>query len=501
MNERIKTKTGLVRGCRENGFYAFKGIPYAKAERFEAPQAYAWEGELDCTEFGKKAMQVWDKPSPWAKPAKREDFSEDCLNLNIYVPESIEEGEKLPVLLEIHGGGYQDGSNQGRTAVQAVRDEKIIYVAINYRLGILGYLYLGELLGEKYQTSGNNGLLDQLMSVKWVAENIASFGGDPEKITVLGSSAGGKSIGALMMLPDFDKYVSQLILSSGATQSIRSLETSKVTANRYMETLKSMKKELGLSAEEITGDILLKLSADDIIKVQKEFTNNPGNTCMFGPVADGVIIAEDWTGTAIQGTFWNGSAMVGCSRRELDFYKMFNPNFLNAAPSIADALFGINGEIAKAEYAETEAKYAEEQGKEIEDSQKTEIWSQILTDYMYRCYSYRLAERLAKKGCQVWQYSMEFLPALHCWDQNLAFGGPNPEFYKEEKFQIAKALSDRVWKSFVNFVKNGNPGEADWEALDPENKKCMYWNAQSEVLPIPENDTLTRFPEEVYILK
>lgn len=489
-----QTNCGALKGICEKGFLAFLGIPYAKAKRFQAPKPFFWEGIWDASSFGKKAMQVFDRKVPWMMQASREEFDEDCLNLNLYVPEGTKETDRLPVLVEIHGGAFQNGSNQERMPWDVVKQEKVIYAAINYRLGIWGYLYLGNLLGDAYRTSGNNGLLDQLAAIRWIYENIRQFGGDPSKITVLGSSAGAKSVGALMMIPEFNTYVKQLILSSGGTQSIRSLETAGKIAEGYLKTLKKMARDFGLSPEEITGETLKNLSCDALLTVQKAFCDTPGNTCMFGPVADGAVIGINWREDAVKGTAWFGTAMIGCSRNELAFYKMGAPDFASRAPGIAEALFGQNARIAKKAFEEWDWT-AQEKNQEAQ----TDAWIRIITDYMYRLYTYRLAQRLGEKGCKVWQYSVELPPALHCFDMSLAFGKPNPVFFpSKEQRQQAKDLGDEIWQSFLNFVETGSP--KSWGPLSDQGKQVMYWGKESEVRDIPENDVLLGFPEEVYRL-
>lgn len=492
-NNCVKTLCGTVCGCVENGFYAFKGVPYATAQRFMAPQPIVWEGVKNCTAFGKKAMQVYDSPSPWMPKQNREDFDEDCLNLNIYVPERIESADKLPVFVEIHGGAYQNGSNQDHAPQKMVRDRKVIYVSVNYRLGVLGFLYLGNVLGDVYKTSGNNGILDLLASMKWIYENIECFGGDAKNITVLGGSAGAKAIGGLMMIPEFNTYIKKVIMSSGATQSIRSLATSEVTTKTFFEFAKQV---LG---RDVNADELLTMTSDEIIAIQKVFTDNPGNTCMFGPVADGVIIPEAWEEIAIAGTPWEGKAMIGSSLHELGFYSLMNPKFLDQASHIADALFGVNSAIATEDYENAYNDYKNINGDEPNDSWKKDQWVKIFTDYMYRTYSYRLAKRLACKGCDVWQYHVEFLPALHCFDQTLAFNGVNDMFFKTEESKAAGiATGDLVWSSFLNFVESGDPEL--WEPIDVNTPKQMTWDIVSRIKVIEPDEVLDRFPEAVYIL-
>ena len=170
---RIKTTGGYVEGFEENGLQNFLGIPYARAERFQAPREINWEGVFQADAFGKKAVQSHPAQETQAGLEGRKEYGEDCLNLNIYVPardalEARREGRGLPVAVYIHGGAFQNGSNRDRSGKQIIRDHSFIYVSINYRLGVLGYLYLGAALGEEYRGTGNNGTLDQLAALRWI---------------------------------------------------------------------------------------------------------------------------------------------------------------------------------------------------------------------------------------------------------------------------------------------------------------------------------------------
>ena len=154
----------------------------------------------ECTKFSPKAFQVTSNPS---------ECSEDCLTLNIYTPDL---DGSCPVLIDIHGGGFQSGSNSGHYShpERFVKDRRVIYIPIQYRLGVWGYLYLGGLLGDEYAASGNNGTLDQYAAIKWVSENISKFGGDPKRITVMGNSAGAKSVGAQIVNPNQTDFSTRL---------------------------------------------------------------------------------------------------------------------------------------------------------------------------------------------------------------------------------------------------------------------------------------------------
>ncbi|MBB5264918.1 carboxylesterase type B [Catenibacillus scindens] len=520
MSEKIYAVTdcGVVMGDCDGAYVSFKGIPYARAQRFCPPAPVKWEGVQECLSFGKQAMQVYDIAAPWAKHQNRDAFDEDCLSLNIYIPEKftartkkgaidVDHSQKLPVLLEVHGGAFQTGSSQEHTPEQMIRDNRFIYVAVNYRLGVWGFLYLGDILGQSFEASGNSGLMDLMASLEWVYRNIEAFGGDREKITVMGSSAGAKAIGAMMCLPQTKQWAHQVILSSGAAQSIRSRHTASVIARDYMAILKDVVKkhegEEGIPFGKDISDkeLLLTLPPDILLEAQKILCDNPGSTCMFGPVADGVVLPENCEPMVISGTLWEGRAIIGSSRHEQDLIKIINPNFLHDAPQIARWLFGKNGEIAAKDFEQLCEAQAKERGTDPSDGEKADIWTRILTDYMYRTYSYRLAGRLAKKGCKVWQFTVDFMPAYHCFDQQLAFSDPMPMFFSsKEHRQKAREVGQVIYKEYVNFIEMGVPADPlVWPCLDPEKPCQMIWDEVSGARLIPEGDVLDHIGEEVYI--
>ncbi len=225
----INTPCGQVRGCegRVQGTVAYKGIRYATAGRWEYPkQVTAWEGVYDATEYGNCSYQpraFYDEETNEKKYFYYNEFrkgahytySEDCLFLNVFTPENIAEGEKLPVLVYIHGGGYTGGCGHEKHFDGPVWPSKgIIGVTINYRLGPMGFLCLKELRDEAGHT-GNYGLYDQMVALQWVKDNIASFGGDPENITIMGQSAGAMSVQLQCQSPLTDGLFSKAVMSSG----------------------------------------------------------------------------------------------------------------------------------------------------------------------------------------------------------------------------------------------------------------------------------------------
>ncbi len=191
----VKTEAGLVAGSGSD-IHVWKGIPYAQPPtgdlRWKAPQPpLAWQGIRHALEFGPMC--------PQGNPGQlKPDMSEDCLNLNVW--SGAKAGEKQPVFVWIHGGGFMGGS--GRINGEPLANLGIVLVSINYRLGVLGFLAHPDLTRESpHHASGNYGLMDQIAALHWVQNNIAAFGGDPERVTIGGSSAGGTSIGYLLASP------------------------------------------------------------------------------------------------------------------------------------------------------------------------------------------------------------------------------------------------------------------------------------------------------------
>lgn len=225
----VNTPCGPVQGCpgRVPGTVAYKGIRYATAGRWEYPtQITAWDGIYDATSYGNCSYQpraFYNEEENLKKIFYYNEFrkgetytySEDCLFLNIWTPENIEPNAKLPVLVYIHGGGFTDGCGHEKHFDGPVWPTKgVIAVTINYRLGPLGFVCLPE-LKEEAGFTGNYGLYDQLTAIRWVRDNIAAFGGDPDAITIMGQSAGAMSVQQHCLSPLAKGLVSKAVMSSG----------------------------------------------------------------------------------------------------------------------------------------------------------------------------------------------------------------------------------------------------------------------------------------------
>ncbi|WP_040784008.1 carboxylesterase family protein [Nocardia pneumoniae] len=208
--DNVVAPSGRWRGESLGGVAVFRGIPYARAERFGAPEPVApHDGVYDATRRYAVAPQLPGRLEPVMGRAERLDQSEDCLALTVTTPEDAEPGG-CPVLVWLHGGAYLAGSGQWNLydAERLVRETRIVVVSVSYRLGALGYLRAPGV------SVGNTGLRDQIAALRWVREHIAEFGGDPERITVSGQSAGAQSVVALLGIAEARALFAQAIVQS-----------------------------------------------------------------------------------------------------------------------------------------------------------------------------------------------------------------------------------------------------------------------------------------------
>lgn len=297
----VKTDKGLVSGYKSGEISIFKGIPFASPPvgelRWKAPQpAKNWTGVLKCEKFSASPMQ--NKPVPfmmWTEEfiTPPEKLSEDCLYLNVWTPAKSSK-DKLPVFVWIYGGGFSSGS-----AACAVYDGEemakrgIVFVSFNYRVGAFGFLAHPALSSEsENKVSGNYGLLDQIAALTWIRKNIESFGGDPDKVTIAGQSAGSMSVCALVTSPLAKGLFRGAIAESGG-----------ILNNRLTKFSEAEKAGLAYMKKLDASDIaeLRKKSADELIKAGMN----------FGPVSDGYVLPSDIFGAYNNGQFNDVSMMAG----------------------------------------------------------------------------------------------------------------------------------------------------------------------------------------------
>jgi para-nitrobenzyl esterase len=465
----IQTENGLVSGYNSGEISIFKGIPFAKPPvgefRWKAPQPVkSWTGVLKCDKFSASPMQ--NKPVPfmmWTEEfiTPPENLSEDCLYLNIWTPAKSAK-EKLPVFVWIYGGGFSSGSAACTVYDGEEMSKKgIVFVSINYRVGVFGFLAHPELSREsENKVSGNYGLLDQIAALRWIQKNIAAFGGDPQKVTIAGQSAGSMSVCALVSSPLarglFRGAIAQSggILSSFMNNSFSEAEKSGVSFMNKMKTT---------NIEE-----LRKKSAEELIAAG-------GN---FRPVYDGYVIPVD-----VFAAFRNG---------------LFNDVSMMAGWVSGDGSLMGNQTMTPEQYKQQAVgKYgdkAEEYLKIFPGTTSDQVASSLkeLSLMQFAAMPAHLWAGFSKSKAYIYQFThvpvdkpgfpnygafhtseVPFaLHTLHLWKRP----------WRDVDFVVEKTLND-YW---VNFVKTGNPngeGVPEWKAYDKSSGNIMEIGDKSQSQP------------------
>ncbi len=323
ISDTVRIEGGLVSGVKSESstVVAFKGIPFAAPPtgelRWKAPQPVKpWEGVKKCDAFGPSPMQ--GKPVPFMVYTPEflipeQPISEDCLYLNVWTKAA--KGEKRPVFVWIYGGGFSSGG----TAVpiydgEALAKKGIIFVSVNYRVGIFGFLAHPELTRESPdKASGNYGLLDQIAALKWVKKNIAAFGGNPENVTIDGQSAGSMSVNCLVASPQAKGLFNKAIAESGSFLIANPMLKASDLAGAEQQGVKLAEAVHATSLEE-----LRKLPADELMKVQGRYS----------PIVDGFVLPEPVAQIFAEGkqnnvpviTGWNADESFVASLKKKDAY-------------------------------------------------------------------------------------------------------------------------------------------------------------------------------------
>jgi para-nitrobenzyl esterase len=338
----IRTAQGLVRGRKGPHGLEFRGIPYAETPRgrlrFAPPRRRpSWDvqGILDATFFGDAAPQEPPEP-PFGTLLGTRASSEDCLSLNIWTPDADPQA-KRPVMVWIHGGGYADesGSDEPFHGHTFARDG-IVLVTINYRLGVLGYLHVGESFGLE-AGSGNFGALDQIAALGWVAENITAFGGDPSNVTIFGESAGGWAVATLLASPRASGLFRRAICQSGAGDHVLAPAEAQRVTTRFLELLgvrpgdadglRSQDTRAILAAQgTLYGEALAGGDATDRLLGERA-----GLLLCLMPVTTGEVVSAPPVELVRAGAGGGVDLIVGSNSEEYGLYRLFPGGVFPAA--------------------------------------------------------------------------------------------------------------------------------------------------------------------------
>ncbi|HEV3510303.1 MAG TPA: carboxylesterase family protein, partial [Candidatus Sulfotelmatobacter sp.] len=277
----VKTASGPVKGESEKGVLVFRGIPYAAPPlgplRFRPPgPPVAWTEVRSALDFAPACPQLVE-----TDPTENNNsvMSEDCLAVNVWTPGVV--GKKRPVMVWVHGGGFIEGSarNTWYDGASLAGRGDVVVVTLQYRLGVWGFLEIPDIAGQDFAQSGNVGLLDQVAALKWVKQNIVAFGGDPNNVTIFGQSAGGGSVGMLMVMPAAHGLFQKAIMESGTPKEI-------ADKGRAIEVSREYMKIAGVTKIEE----LQKLTMPQMLNAEKKLFRTSFGYSAFRPVLDGTVL-------------------------------------------------------------------------------------------------------------------------------------------------------------------------------------------------------------------
>jgi para-nitrobenzyl esterase len=489
------TSYGGLQGVRTDGVVALRGIPYAQPPagplRFAPPAPVdGWTGLRDATTFGPPAMQA---PNAVRSGLTVESPDEDCLTLNVWTP--APDGARRPVLVWLHGGAFVTGSGSSPMCNGAplARRGDIVVVTINYRLGLFGYLRGIHVCGDALPTSGNEGLLDQIAALRWVQDEIAAFGGDPEQVTVAGQSAGARSIAAMLAMPETRGLFQRAILQSGPA-----LMMPPAAANRVTEAILA---DVGLAPGE--AGRLRDLPADRLLDIQTRVTPRARGIA-YGPVADGTIMPEDPLAAIAGGSAAGIPILTGTTLEEWKFFRLMDPEGETLTDDgllarLADPRTNaVAGDNARFDPAEAVALYREARAARGEDITAREVWFAIMTDRRFRVPGMRLAEAHAAHTPDTYAYLFTWkspgwggrLGSGHVVEVPFVFGtldAPDSQDLVPDGSPVG-TLPTRMQDAWIAFARRGTPQTTDipaWEPYTASRRATMLLGDTSALVDAP----------------
>ncbi|HVW21004.1 MAG TPA: carboxylesterase family protein [Opitutaceae bacterium] len=507
------TTAGKVRGALNGGIAVFKGIPYGAdtaPRRFRPPVPPApWSGVRDMLDFAPRAPQARGRTSnrPVAPGRGQDTFSnsyadkillmsEDCLHLNVWTP-GLRDGGRRPVLFYIHGGAYSSGSVDSDLydGARLCQRGDVVVVTVNHRLNLFGYLYLAELGGPEFADSGNAGQLDLILALQWVRENIAEFGGDPDRVMIFGQSGGGAKCATLMAMPGAHGLFHRVLTMSGQ----------QITASRRESATKvarSVIAALGLEPGRI--DPIKTMPMEKLVGAIRA-----GG--YYGPVKDGRSLPRDpfdpdapplsaAIPMVLGNTRFETALLIGSSDPE-DFDLTWE-TLLSKLERNSPFMGNLDRKAVIAEYRRLHPDYT-----------PSDVFFAATTDSRSWRGQVIEAERRAVQPVardRTWVYELDWMTpvdggkwrAPHTLDIPLAFDnivtgssmiGTGPE---------ARAMAQTMSEVWIAFARSGNPNTArlpHWPAYHLDRRATMVFDTVSKVVDDPRGAERRLFAPIPYV--
>jgi para-nitrobenzyl esterase len=495
----VETTYGKVRGSTAHGIHSFKGIPYGAPtggrNRFMPPEPpEPWSGIRDTTEYGPSCPQIagGDGAGYFAKvlgpisrpPEKRVD--EDCLYLNIWTP-GADASARRPVMFYLHGGAFTvySGALAVADGTAQARDNDVVVVTMNHRLGILGYLHLGEIAGDRYTDSGNVGVLDLLLALRWVHDNIAAFGGDPANVMIFGCSGGGLKVSALLAMPQAEGLFHRAVVQSGAVSYFDEVERATARAGDVLE-------ELSLAPDQV--EKLYDIPVERLIEVQTALQNRrggrPASSGEFGfsPHIDGRIFPLQPGEALASGASSDIPLIIGSTREEMT--------------RMMPSLDPINDQTLRDRLLPRLGNHTDEvisvYRASAPDSPSIDLLVWILTDQLFRLSTLKMAERKLSGGsAPVYLYLLTWpspamdgkAKAIHSMCNSLVMNNPGSDVVTD--YPDARPLAEKMSATWAAFARSGNPDNSrlpKWPKYSLDEQATMIFDKECRVENDPYSD-------------
>jgi para-nitrobenzyl esterase len=488
----VKTASGAVKGEREQGVLVFRGIRYAVAPvgmlRFRPPvPPIASREARSALDFAPACPQLVE-----IDPTENNNsvMSEDCLAVNVWTPGA--DNKKRPVMVWIHGGGFIEGSARNTWYDGAKLADKgdVVVVTVQYRMGAWGFLDLSGVGGEDFAQSRNLGLLDQIAALKWVKENIAAFGGDPNNVTLFGQSAGAGSVGMLMVMPSARGLFHKAIMESGTPKELNDKATSTEVSRTYM-------KIAGVTnIKELQG-----LTVAQMLDAQKKLFDTRFGYSAFRPVMDGTVLDELPMQAIVKGHGTSVPILIGTNLDEIRLWKALYDLPLEQKPEslLRKQLEGVAGSKTDQvieTYRKADADYADSVIHLLGDVlirlpaiRFAEANSQRQPTYMY-LFTYRSTSTYKNYGSC---HGMEMPFVFGVIDDLDVIVFTGRDTHRE-------ALTNQVREAWVNFARNGDPSQPGlaWSRYDERSRATMELGLSSRMVNDPDSAKRTLWSDHPF---
>ncbi len=457
----VQTTAGLIQGTNQNGIYRYLGVPYAEAtERFvQAGPVEPWEGVRMADTYGPISPQ--GVISGLDGESDQTGTDNNCQNLNIWTP-GVNDGEKRPVMVWLHGGGFSTGSGNeaGYDGENLSRDGDVVVVSVNHRLNVFGHLDLSA-YGDKYKYSENVGITDIVAALEWIRDNIEAFGGDPDNVTVFGQSGGGAKVLALMTSPYAEGLFDKGIVQSGATETMGVSFNTKEASQRLAENILDI---LGITADNIED--IQSVPADQLQEAATEALQITGEELQI-PAALGGTYSMDWE-PVVDGDFLPTNPITDESFAEAgrDIPLLIGSNLnewsgILPSPVTVEPSQELDEAIA--------AAYPNEDGLTVDQIDSTIIRLPILKI---------MTHKADQNGAPVYAYMFTYGHSYHGAEILYVFDNLTNATEQE------KELAHNISQAWINFAKTGVPssdGLPAWEPYTRENGATMILDTESEM--------------------